>query len=449
MDKFVEEEKDQDICYDDEEDSAGRDETIMSDVDSLHLLDQPGHIVEGNEEEIKENRQRCEGQLSKPWCEGYFNEDESEENANDSELVKRLNKQRQRAIAAVHRGGKTIASRNSYKDKGGRSSHNSKIQKQLSSRYCTWKNSAAYRGWRKRDCGRPPIPRKDPGAKPEEEPLLSNHPYVDKLWQIHVAEQMILDDLEANPEKYQNQKLSELVDDDYDEEKSVEYTKAYYKKSLIPKVILKTSVRELDLEAALAEREFHKKMRKEAERGEAYKISKFRRNIEMDEYDLMHWRRSFEEREALIRDISCRQALGLPLEEPGRYVDSGYFGKDQYDPSNPLYRYDYWGEPENSEKSKQQRMTDAHNKSMVGKGVVWYEMSYEDAIKQKMQREAASKGVMQKDFEDQDSDKDDEDDDDEDFDYSILGNPSISFENQPLVNGTESSRISDEGMFED
>lgn len=59
-----------------------------------------------------------------------------------------------------------------------------------------------------------------------------------QLWQMHVAEQMILDDLEANPEKYQNQKLSELVDDDYDEEKSVEYTKAYYKKSLIPKVIL-------------------------------------------------------------------------------------------------------------------------------------------------------------------------------------------------------------------
>lgn len=60
-------------------------------------------------------------------------QDESEENENDGELVKRLNKQRRRAIAAVHRGGKTIASRNSYKDKGGRSSHNSKIQKQLSS----------------------------------------------------------------------------------------------------------------------------------------------------------------------------------------------------------------------------------------------------------------------------------------------------------------------------
>ncbi|KAK3414368.1 hypothetical protein EUGRSUZ_H00240 [Eucalyptus grandis] len=133
MDKFVKEEKDQDQCSEDEEDSAGMDETIVRDVVSLHLLDQPGHTVEGNEEEIKENRQSCEGQLSEPCCEAHFNEDESEENVNDTELVKSLNKQRRRAIAAAHRGGKTIASRNSYKDKGGRSSHNSKIQKQLGS----------------------------------------------------------------------------------------------------------------------------------------------------------------------------------------------------------------------------------------------------------------------------------------------------------------------------
>ncbi|XP_004500673.4 protein PLASTID TRANSCRIPTIONALLY ACTIVE 10-like [Cicer arietinum] len=33
----------------------------------------------------------------------------------------------------------------------------------------------------RRDCGRPPIPRKDPGDKPAEEPLFSNHPYVDKV----------------------------------------------------------------------------------------------------------------------------------------------------------------------------------------------------------------------------------------------------------------------------
>lgn len=300
----------------------------------------------------------------------------------------------------------------------------------------------------RRDCGRPPIPRKDPGIKPEDEALLSNHPYVDKLWQIHVAEQMILDDLELNPDKYRDKKLSELSDEeDFDEENNIEYTKVRYKNSLLPKKILKTSVKELDLEAAFSERQVHNKLRQEAQdRGEEYKITKLRRNIEMDEYDLMHWRRSFEEREALIRDISCRQALGLPLEEPGRYVDATYFGKDQYDPSNPLYRYDYWGEPKNSEKSKQERMTDAHNKSIVGKGVVWYEMSYEDAIKERMERDARSKVAKEDDI---DQDEDDEDDDDDDFDFSILRDSVDEFSAQPHVNGTESSRMSDEGMFED
>lgn len=49
----------------------------------------------------------------------------------------------------------------------------------------------------------------------------------------------------------------------------------------------------------------HIKMSKEAkERGEQYKITKLRRNVEMDEYDFIHWRRSLEEREALLRDIS-------------------------------------------------------------------------------------------------------------------------------------------------
>lgn len=304
----------------------------------------------------------------------------------------------------------------------------------------------------RRDCGRQPIPRKDPGVKVEEEPLLSNHPYVDKLWQIHNAEQMILDDMEANPDKYEGKNLTELADEeDFDEENSTEYSKAYYKKVLLTKMITKVSVRELDLEAALAERQHHNKLRIEAqERGEVYKISKLRRNIEMDEYDFIHWRRSLEEREALLRDISCRRALGLPLEEPGRYVDPSAISKDQYDPESPLYRYDYWGEPKNSEKSKQERMTDAHNKSIVGKGTVWYELSYEDAIKEQMQMEA--QGFVRELY-DEDSDSDqvntDDEDDEEDFDYSILGDPSENTTNQPYVNGTESSQLSDEGMFED
>ncbi|KAL5717737.1 Protein PLASTID TRANSCRIPTIONALLY ACTIVE 10 [Ranunculus cassubicifolius] len=299
----------------------------------------------------------------------------------------------------------------------------------------------------RRDCGRPPVPRKDPHEKIEEAPLLSNHPYVDKLWQLHVAEQTVLDDEEANPEKYKNKKLTDY--EEFDDQDSVEYTKVFYKKSLIPKVILKTNMKDLDMDAARAERKANNKLKEEAkERGEEFKVTKLRRNIEMDDYDFIHWRRSYEEREALLRDISCRQALGLPLEEPGRYVDESYFGKDQYDPASSLYRYDYWGEPKNSEKSKQERMTDAHNKSIVGKGTVWYEMSYEEAIKQQAERKAKSKGKIGNEISEEDTDEDMDEDDDDDFDYSVLGNSIVNSGNPPVVNGTESSRLSDEGMFE-
>ena len=94
-------------------------------------------------------------------------------------------------------------------------------------------------------------------------------------------------------------------------------------------------------------------------------------------------------------------------------------------------------------------MTDAHNKSIVGKGTVWYEMSYDDCIKQKMEREA--KGIKPRVAEEEELDGvQDDDDDDDDFDFSILSEYSLEMSsNQPHVNGTESSRISDEGMFED
>jgi hypothetical protein len=47
------------------------------------------------------------------------------------------------------------------------------------------------------------------------------------------------------------------------------------------------------------------RLKKLAEReGKKFEVPKLRRNLEMDEYDLLHWRRSLEEREALIRDIS-------------------------------------------------------------------------------------------------------------------------------------------------
>ncbi|KAH7663816.1 Non-specific serine/threonine protein kinase protein [Dioscorea alata] len=61
-------------------------------------------------------------------------DDSNELNEDDALLTKRLSKQRRRAVAAAQGGHKAISSRNSYKDKGGRSSNNSKLQKHA----CKW-----------------------------------------------------------------------------------------------------------------------------------------------------------------------------------------------------------------------------------------------------------------------------------------------------------------------
>lgn len=60
-----------------------------------------------------------------------------------------------------------------------------------------------------------------------------------QIWKIFNAEQMILDDLEANPDKYKGKKLTELTDDEeFDEENSIEHGKAYYKKTVVPRMTL-------------------------------------------------------------------------------------------------------------------------------------------------------------------------------------------------------------------
>lgn len=61
-------------------------------------------------------------------------EDGGEPDESDPVLMKRLNRQRKRAIAVAQGGRKALSSRNSYKDKGGKSSHNSKMQRQA----CKW-----------------------------------------------------------------------------------------------------------------------------------------------------------------------------------------------------------------------------------------------------------------------------------------------------------------------
>lgn len=52
-----------------------------------------------------------------------------------------------------------------------------------------------------------------------------------------------MDDMEINPAKYEGKSLADLTDgDDFDEENSVEYTEAYYKKTKLPKVILVSTI---------------------------------------------------------------------------------------------------------------------------------------------------------------------------------------------------------------
>jgi hypothetical protein len=63
------------------------------------------------------------------------------------------------------------------------------------------------------------------------------------LWQINVAEQMILNDMDINPDKYKGKKLSDLVDeDDFNEENSIQYTKVQYKNALVPKVTMVSTI---------------------------------------------------------------------------------------------------------------------------------------------------------------------------------------------------------------
>ncbi|KAJ6865754.1 hypothetical protein NC652_037314 [Populus alba x Populus x berolinensis] len=67
-------------------------------------------------------------------------EDDQSAIENDAELNKSLNKQRKCAVAAARGGRRSFASRNSYKDKGGKSSQNSRVQKQL----CSWLSTHSY-----------------------------------------------------------------------------------------------------------------------------------------------------------------------------------------------------------------------------------------------------------------------------------------------------------------
>ncbi|GAY59322.1 hypothetical protein CUMW_193670 [Citrus unshiu] len=120
-------------------------ETNVDGLDSLHLGEQSDLLSfdvihknpdlnskkEGVSEENQQNSEAGQGSEHDRHNASDKEDDNETVNENDAELMKRIEKQRRRAVSAVRGGRKSLASRNSYKDKGGKSSNNSKIQKQL------------------------------------------------------------------------------------------------------------------------------------------------------------------------------------------------------------------------------------------------------------------------------------------------------------------------------
>ncbi|KAG8371540.1 hypothetical protein BUALT_Bualt13G0098500 [Buddleja alternifolia] len=146
MEKFVDRDVEKDPGSDCEETEDGGDTIDETDDGSVKLFEslslarkEGDSILEGNIEDTRNiAHQDSSKEHSKSGDEveqaGDESEKEEQEQVEDDELVKRLGKQRKRAIQAARGRRTVITSRNTYKDKGGRSSHSSKIQKQLN----TW-----------------------------------------------------------------------------------------------------------------------------------------------------------------------------------------------------------------------------------------------------------------------------------------------------------------------
>lgn len=136
IEKFIEGDTEEDAGDEDEETEDNEDESqliqeTIEDLDALKLKKVEATSSHDEENKSIENQQIPEPSQSKE-TENASDEEEESEDENDAQLEKSLSKQRRRAVAAAHRGRRNYGSRNSYKDKGGKSSHNSKIQTQMS-----------------------------------------------------------------------------------------------------------------------------------------------------------------------------------------------------------------------------------------------------------------------------------------------------------------------------
>ncbi|XP_068654912.1 serine/threonine-protein kinase rio2-like [Aristolochia californica] len=123
-----EENADKDECL-----SAENNKAVICELDCLDLAEQHQCTTDHNPDDEKEENQHFKdtGNDEPGSVLSSEREDMGAPTDGDAILVKRLNKQRRRAIVAAQGGRRILSSRNSYKDKGGKTSHNSKVQKQL------------------------------------------------------------------------------------------------------------------------------------------------------------------------------------------------------------------------------------------------------------------------------------------------------------------------------
>ncbi|KAF5747562.1 serine/threonine-protein kinase rio2-like [Tripterygium wilfordii] len=141
IEKFIEGGVDRDPTEDNEgaedEDVSDLDQTNNEGIDSLCFLEEGEQIPNFNErvklEESNNGNKVGQNNGDETHDDRDKEEDDEVVDDEDPDLIRSLNKQRRRAIAAARRGERSSASRNSYKDKGGMSHQNSKIQRQLSS----------------------------------------------------------------------------------------------------------------------------------------------------------------------------------------------------------------------------------------------------------------------------------------------------------------------------
>ncbi|CAF2019209.1 BnaC07g32160D [Brassica napus] len=128
LDKFIEGGLEKSTDSDEDEESDDEEQTFVSNEEGS--LNEMESLQLQEEEQKRSDEVEAEVELDDNEKDGSSGDEENEA-GRDEELDKKLGKQRRRAMAAARGGRKCQSSRNTYKDKGGRS-QNSKIHSNMS-----------------------------------------------------------------------------------------------------------------------------------------------------------------------------------------------------------------------------------------------------------------------------------------------------------------------------